>query len=446
MTKKIIPTQKDEDGREWQTHPEIAERLAIHHLTGDRTKNPETRPEIPAVTYGEVMDAIRKAPKQSALGEDDISSIILVSYHQAKPTTLWSICRDILRTGRHPQGWKKAIVVPIPKANKARYDQPKAGRSIHLLSVASKTLERVVLSSIQKDENDDADDTLGLTQFGSRQNTGTSDTMKLLLELKKKAKQEGDKTLIMIADVEEGFDKVNPEAFRHGWTKIKHGYIEWVYNWTQNRELQFRFKGKMDRTYTTNLVVPQGSPLSLYLFGAYFRDIMTGNEVDQEDQTLLMSYVDDVTICIRGKDESEIAMKGARTWQDLKTRSTNKGMDFAENKTKSWHTDRAHRWHIGTLTTNLRFRGYWLESKDDKNGNKGEDYRKHTQHWLTKANYTYNVLRALTQRTSEGLNTFACLRLLHSVTRTIGWYGLEFYIHITDKTREIDSFLYEATK
>ena len=448
QNKKAIPTLRDDDGREWKTHGEIAKRIAMHHHEGTRVaENPETTAGIPQVTYGEVADAINKAPAHSTLGEDDVGITLLKSYHKAMPRSIPDTFTRILTTGKHPRAWKKAIVVPIPKANKTRYDQPKAWRSLHLLSLISKTLERVVLARLQTEGEKLG--TLGPTQFGSRQNTGTSDAMTLLLEWKKKAEDEGDKISIMIADVEGGFDKVNPTAFRDKETDVAEEYTQWIYNWSQNREIQLRFNDKTDNeTYTTNTGLPQGSPLSPYLFGAYVKYILTRNDLDTQDDTLLISYVDDVAICVRGKDDSQIAMKAARTWTDMKDRATRKGMSFAENKTKTWHSDGTNPWHIGKITNDLRFLGYWLQSREEADSSNAtrDEFKKHVQHWLTKANYTYNKLRALTQRTSSSLKTYACLRLLHSVTRTIAWYGIEFYADIPERTKEIDSFLYEATK
>ena len=73
---------------------------------------------------------------------------------------------------------------------------------------------------------------------------------------------------------------------------------------------------------------------------------------------------------------------------------------------------------------------------------------KHTRHWITKANYTYNKIRALTQRTDEngGLNTLSTIRLLHTVTRSIVWYGLEHSGENETRNKETDSFLYETIK
>ena len=144
------------------------------------------------------------------------------------PTSMTTIFTEILTTGQHPREWKKAIVVPIPKANKARYDQPKAWRSLHLLSLVSKTLERAVLSRLQ--DEGESNETLGPTQFGLRRNTGTSDAMTILLEWKRRAEEAGDKVTLLVADVEGGFDKVNPDAFKKRETRVAQKYTEWIYN------------------------------------------------------------------------------------------------------------------------------------------------------------------------------------------------------------------------
>lgn len=110
---------------------DIALCLAKQHGEGDPIEeNIIPNPTILPVTHSEVTDAIRKALTHSTIGQDDIGLPLIKGYHTRKPTTFARIFTDILRSGDHPEQWKKATVVPIPKANKASYNTAKEWRSI----------------------------------------------------------------------------------------------------------------------------------------------------------------------------------------------------------------------------------------------------------------------------------------------------------------------------
>ena len=72
-------------------------------------------------------------------------------------------------------------------------------------------------------------------------------------------------------------------------------------------------------------------------------------------------------------------------------------MSLAENKTKTIH-DRLEDWGIGTTVNKLRFLGYWLETPPPNKRTDSPTFDHHVNHWTTKANYTFNVLRALSLR------------------------------------------------
>lgn len=54
----------------------------------------------------------------------------------------------------------------------------------------------------------------------------------------------------------------------------------------------------------------------------------------------------------------------------------------------------------------------------------------------------------MTQRneSDRGINTYSTIRLIHSITRTMLWYGLEHFGHNETRRKEVDSFLYATIK
>ena len=99
--------------------------------------------------------------------------------------------------------------------------------------------------------------------------------------------------------------------------------------------------------------------------------------MEGEDGFHLISYVDDLLICIKEDSEEEMERKTRAAWQEVCERAEKKGMTFAENKTKICHggADRPLTpWTIGARTSELRFLGYWLADPVD------ESFAKQTKH------------------------------------------------------------------
>ena len=71
------------------------------------------------------------------------------------------------------------------------------------------------------------------------------------------------------------------------------------------------------------------------------------------------------------------------------------GMDFAEEKTKTWHDHNA-KWGLGKVEEKIRFLGYIISKPEEVRRTTDEDWTAHIAHWQTKGNQIYNIIRAMT--------------------------------------------------
>ena len=122
--------------RIYKGRKEMVECMAEHQGAGERKEEEkEEWREIEEVAEWEIQDAAKRSPNNSANGADDASLKMVLTANHAHKGALGTIFTGILRKGKHPQIWKDANVVPIPKAKKATYTSPKSWRAIHLLRV-----------------------------------------------------------------------------------------------------------------------------------------------------------------------------------------------------------------------------------------------------------------------------------------------------------------------
>ena len=189
--RKKVMQYLEREGKIYRKREEMAKCIAEHQGAGKRKEEEEEIwREMKEVEEWEIQDATRRSPVGSANGADDIPIRMIQTANKAHPGALREIYTGILRRGKHPEIWKDADVVPIPKAKKKSYTTPKSWRAIHLLRVVSKLLERIVLRRLQDAEGEEGRE-LGMTQFGSRRNRGTTDAMTALMRWKQETRKRG---------------------------------------------------------------------------------------------------------------------------------------------------------------------------------------------------------------------------------------------------------------
>ena len=104
--------------------------------------NTSNLPDHLDCTADEVVVLLKKTKIHSASGPDGISAWMLHTFADEIAPSISSLFNLSLTTGKLPDDWKVANIVPIPKESNTK--DARLYRSISLLSIISKTLERHV--------------------------------------------------------------------------------------------------------------------------------------------------------------------------------------------------------------------------------------------------------------------------------------------------------------
>jgi ribonuclease HI len=254
------------------------------------------------VTPQEIHDFLAKANTLSSPGLDGISYSLMKRVHQLRPSLLAHLYSAILRIGTHPQEWKIANCVVVPKPNKSSYKDPKAYRPISLLPCLSKALEHIAARRIAAAATKTG--AIGPTQMGSRAQYSAIHALlhtidpaaKALTIPKKTGNKAPPRSTILAHDIEGAFNNVRQQTLIElmKMRQLPTYLIGWAASFTTHRRLGFAFDQQNEAHQPFNSGLPQGSPASPVLFLIYAQAMF---ETDQRAaSSTLTSYVDDVTL------------------------------------------------------------------------------------------------------------------------------------------------------
>ena len=245
---------------------------------------------------------------------------------------------------------------------------------IHLLPVLSKVVDRIILSKLAKTVM------LENTQYGSRKNRSTHDTMKQIPEFLEYNKDKC--TSILSMDVEGGFDKVNIDMLCDIliYQECEPKLVNWIRRWTKERKIQLRFNGKISKEYNLNQRVPQGSPLSSFLFGVYVADMFKPRfSFRMGLGRMVTSYVDDGAILVATDTIEKTKDEIKRTLEECTKIAKDRGMDFSTKKME-WIGFGRGEWgeiEVGgkklRMTKEIRILGYRINTK--------REWKGHMEYW-----------------------------------------------------------------
>ena len=224
-------------------------------------------PQLSSITldYTEVSSELKDVNVNKAIGPDGIPSAVLKECHLELSHSLCQIYNQSLSTGKVPDTWKCANVVPIYKKGNANI--VKNYRPVSLLSVISKILEKLIYNKVI------ANLIPKITYMQHGFMPGRSTTTQLLATFNKVNTNldNRNRTDIIYFDLAKAFDSVPHNLLIH---KLKiYGFngplLKWMKDYLTGRTQRVVINGSHSKWSEVKSGVPQGAtlgPLNFLLF------------------------------------------------------------------------------------------------------------------------------------------------------------------------------------
>lgn len=219
-----------------------------------------------------VTELISRLKVKKAHGHDDLSNRMIKNLPSEGISLLTIIFNACLELGYFPVTWKVGKVIAIPKPGKDQ-SSPNSYRPITLLPIFGKLFENLILTKLRDFESEKQ--ILINQQYGFRSQHSTTQQIVRLTQTISLRFNENKSSALTLLDLEKAFDSVWHEALLH---KLKaHEFppflLKIVSSFLTNRVSHVVVKGIKSKTFGIPAGVPQGSPLSPFLFNIFINDI-----------------------------------------------------------------------------------------------------------------------------------------------------------------------------
>ena len=214
----------------------LARRALLAKWRDENQQHPDraaqvNRQKCKPVDMAELRSAIRATPHGKASGEDNLHAETLSRLPKCTLKAICDLIDQSLRTGRVPKGWRRQLIIPLPKPGKD-HSLLSSYRPVSLTSVLCKVAERIVSRRLAWYMNESLTD----RQSGYRPGRRTSDQLAHAFAFVQKARQklrENSKQSTNIAavlvDFSRAFDKVDHRIVID--IMEKHGFPRYLTLW-----------------------------------------------------------------------------------------------------------------------------------------------------------------------------------------------------------------------
>jgi len=397
-------------------------------------------PPAPLGTYNpseggrafELVDAhlvgslLAKATNTPAPGDDRISADIVKVFWQWDRQRLTQLVRACIRLGHHPQLWKTAKGIIIPKPGKPDYSRVRAYRVISLLDVVSKLVERTAAPLI----TDHLERKQGLHdgQFRCRKRRSCIDAVAVLMNRTQQAWNRKQVAGALFMDVKSAFNNVSKTHLgkRMEALAIEPDLIRWTVSFITDRHIKLVLDGKTGEASPVDTGIPQGSPAAPILFVTYLSGIF--DEVEAAAPGVHgLSFVDDISWWAEGADDSEVAARLEAAATASLRWAANNGVDVDHGKTEAvmFHrkkTAPTAKVKVGTSSIAFnkeatRWLGVWLDSQLTLK-----------DHHATRLKQGHKATARLKRLTGQmGLSPANCRKVMTACVQSVAMFGLELW-------------------
>ncbi|KAK7444232.1 zinc knuckle [Colletotrichum acutatum] len=237
---------------------------------------PELDPKRPqlftpqCISDEELHEAFTSVERGKAAGPDDIINNALKVGWAEIYKYFKHLVNASFKTFHHHLCYRDATTIVVPKPDKEDYAQPKAYRSIALLSCIGKLLQRLVAARLQ---------ILAVQHkfLPNRQfacvGRSTTEALEHIFNLVYKAWSLENKgrckrrTTMCSSDISGAYDHVDRQALPH--ILVELGVPDWLVKWIASflslRRSQLRAPGHTSDWFYVNIGIPQIEPIALYL-------------------------------------------------------------------------------------------------------------------------------------------------------------------------------------
>jgi exonuclease III len=222
------------------------------------------------------------------------------------------IINQSLMTGKFPEKWKEAVVVPIPK--KAGTKNIEEFRPINTLPTFEKILECVVKEQLT--EYLEKHNILVDVQSGFRKSHSCETALNFVIAGWKEAMDRNEITTALFLDLRRAFETIDREILLKKLRNIgiRNNEFEWFKSYLTGRTQKVKINDVYSESIENKLGVSQGSALGPLLFLIYMNDI-----VHTVKDCSIKLFADDTLIYISGKNVEESILKMNNELKNLVT-------------------------------------------------------------------------------------------------------------------------------